>query len=54
MCTQNMRYLPGVIVAAEGATFHDLPHFPGGMCQVTESSPPGVIAPEQDERRHSC
>src|SRR2546423_12898962 len=46
--------LASVIVAAEGATFHDLPHFPGGMCQVTESSPPGVIAPEQDERRHSC
>jgi enoyl-CoA hydratase/carnithine racemase len=24
------------------------------LCRATESLPPGVIAPEQDERRHSC
>jgi enoyl-CoA hydratase/carnithine racemase len=43
-----------VIVAAEGATFHDAPHFAGGIVPATESLPRGVIAPEQDERRHSC
>src|SRR2546426_1130108 len=46
--------LANVIVAGEGATFHDVPHFAGALCPATESSPLGVIALEQDEQRHSC
>ena len=47
--------LASVIVAAEGATFQDVGHFcRWALRPVTESSPPGVIALEQDERRRSC
>ena len=46
--------LASVIVAGEGATFQDVAHFSQGVAPVTESSPPGVIAREQDERRRSC
>ena len=46
--------LANVIVAAEGATFQDVGHFAAGLRRVTESLPRGVIALEQDERRHSC
>ncbi len=43
-----------VIVAAEGATFHDIPHFAGGIVPAMEFLLPGVIALVQDEQRHSC
>jgi enoyl-CoA hydratase/carnithine racemase len=45
--------LANVIVAGEGATFNDVPHFAGGIVPVTESLLLGVIALEH-ERRRSC
>jgi enoyl-CoA hydratase/carnithine racemase len=46
--------LASVMVAAEGATFHDIPHFAGALCQAMEFLQPGVIALGQDEQRLSC
>ena len=46
--------LANVIVAGEGATFHDLPHFAGGIVPVTAFSQPGVTAPAQEGPRLSC
>jgi enoyl-CoA hydratase/carnithine racemase len=42
-----------VIVAGEGATFNDVRILPAALCPATESSPPGVIAREQDGPRLS-
>jgi enoyl-CoA hydratase/carnithine racemase len=46
--------LANIIVAGEGATFHDAPHFAGGLCRATEPLPRGVIALERGERKRSC
>ena len=46
--------LASVIVAAEGATFHDVPHFAGGIVPGDGTFQREVIALEQHERRPSC
>jgi len=46
--------LANVIVAGEGATFHDFPTSPVALCQVMESLPRGATGPVQEERKHSC
>ena len=46
--------LASVIVAARARPSRTWPTSPRALRPVTESSPPGVIALEQDERRLSC
>jgi len=46
--------LANVIVAGEGATFDDLPHFAGGIVPGDGSLPPGATVPAQEGRRLSC
>jgi enoyl-CoA hydratase/carnithine racemase len=45
--------LANVIVAAESATFHDVPHFAGGIVPGDGILRLGAIAPGQGERRLS-
>jgi enoyl-CoA hydratase/carnithine racemase len=45
--------LANVIVVGEGAIFHDLPHFAGGIVPGDGILPRGVTGREQEERRRS-
>jgi hypothetical protein len=43
-----------VIVAGEGATFNDRPHYAAGIVPVTKSLPPRVTEQDPEEQRHFC
>jgi len=53
-CALRIRLLASVIVASEGATFHDVPTFAGGIVPGDESSRRGAIELGQAELRRFC